>query len=64
MAEGTALLFRNGTAFMVSPNHKTAADAIRTTPQKAENSRHDDGGDETVEPIHNPPWPGMIWLDP
>ncbi len=47
-----ALLLRNGTALIVSPNHKTAADAIGATPQKAEKGRHDDGCDKSIQAIH------------
>src|ERR1700722_7259064 len=57
-ANAAALLLRNGTALMLSPNHKTAADAIHATPQKAENRSYDDRGDETVERIHAPAMPG------
>src|SRR3982074_1617885 len=60
-AERAALLLRNGTALMLSPNHKTAADAIHATPQNAENRRQDDGCDKSVETIHQPamPWNNM-----
>jgi len=51
-AAATGLLLRNGTALIVSPNHKTAADAIGATPQKAEKSRHDDGCDKSIQAIH------------
>jgi hypothetical protein len=47
-----ALLLRNGTALIVSPNHKTAADAIDAAPQKTEKSRHDDGCDKSIQAIH------------
>ncbi len=47
-----ALLLRNGTALIVSPNHKTAADAIGAAPQKAEKCRHDDGCDKSIQAIH------------
>ena len=42
----------------LSPNHKTAADAIRATPQKAKNRRQNDRGDEAVQPIHQPTMSG------
>src|ERR1017187_5668023 len=57
-ADAAALLLRNGTALMNSPNHKTAADAIHATPQKPENRRHDDRGDESVETIQQPAMSG------
>src|SRR5258705_9543748 len=57
-ADAAALLLRNGTALMLSPNHKTAADAIHATPQKPENRLHDDGGDESVETIQQSTMPG------
>ncbi len=43
---------------MSSPNHKTAADAIHAAPQKAENRRQDDRGDEAVETVHQPAMTG------
>jgi hypothetical protein len=51
-AAATALLLRNGTALIISPNHKTAADAIDATPQKTEKSRHDDGCDKSIQTVH------------
>src|SRR6266404_1272450 len=57
-ADAAALLLRNGTALMLSPNHKTAADAIHATPQKPENRRRDDRGDESVVAIHQSAMPG------
>src|SRR5471032_2740063 len=50
-ADTAALLLRNGTALMPSPNHKTAADAIRATPQKAKNRSENDGCDKSVQTI-------------
>src|SRR5580692_6506240 len=50
-ADAAALLLRNGTALIFSPNHKTAADAIHAAAQKPENRRHDHRGDEPVEAI-------------
>jgi len=47
-----ALLLRNGTALIISPNHKTAADAIGAAPQKPEKCRHNDGCDKTIQAIH------------
>src|SRR3982074_3980272 len=57
-ADAAVLLLRNGTALMLSPNHKTAADAIHATPQKAENRRQHDRGDGSVETIKQPAMPG------
>ena len=51
-ATAAALLLRNGTALIISPNHKTAADAIGATPQKTEKGRHDDGCDKSIQAIH------------
>src|ERR1700685_1374277 len=56
--EAAALLLRNGTALMFSPNHKTAADAIHAAPQKAENRSHCDRGDKAVRRINHPAMPG------
>src|ERR1700723_4204344 len=53
-----ALLLRKGTALIPSPNHKTAANAIRAAPQKAEKCRQNDGGDEAVKTIHQPAMAG------
>src|SRR5438445_11211557 len=53
-----ALLLRNGTALIVSPNHKTAADAIGATPQETKKSRHRDGCDKSVQPIQQPAMTG------
>src|SRR3954454_1931697 len=53
-----ALLLRNGTALIVSPNHKTAADAIGATPQEAKKSGHRDGRDKSVQPIQQPTMTG------
>src|SRR5258705_10169174 len=57
-AEAAALLLRNGTALIVSPNHKTAADAIGTTAQEPENGRQDDGRDKSIQPVHQPAMAG------
>src|SRR3954467_930947 len=57
-AEAAALLLRNGTALIFSPNHKTAADAIGATPQKPKNCRQDDGRDKSVETIQQAAMPG------
>src|SRR5690349_23091993 len=51
-ASPAALLLRKGTALIMSPNHKAAADAVGTIPQTSQNSRHDNGSNETVEAIH------------
>src|SRR3569832_777067 len=50
--EAAALLFRKGTALIVSPNHKTACGAMHTMAEEAENPGHQDGGDEAVEAGH------------
>src|SRR5882672_46455 len=57
-AEATALLLRNGTALIVSPNHKTAADAIGATPQEPKKSRHCDGCDKSIQTIQEPAMAG------
>jgi hypothetical protein len=57
-AETAALLLRNGTALIVSPNHKTAADAIGTTAQEPEKCRQDDGCDKPIQPVHQPAMAG------
>src|SRR5437773_2255027 len=57
-ADAAALLLRHGTALIVSPNHKTAADAIRAAPQEPENRRHDDGCDKSVQAIQKPAMAG------
>src|SRR5664279_3108663 len=57
-ADTAALLLRNGTALIFSPNHKTAADAIRAGPQKSENCRQHHRGDEAIEAIHQPAMTG------
>src|SRR5882724_1581701 len=56
--DNAALLLRNGTALIVSPNHKTAADAIGTTAQEPENGRQDDGCDKPIQPVHQPAMAG------
>jgi hypothetical protein len=43
---------------MSSPNHKTAADAIRAVPQKSENCRQNDRGDKAVQTIKQAAVPG------
>src|SRR6202012_4896624 len=50
-AEAAALLLRNGTALIASPNHKTASDAIGAAAEKAENRRHDDGCNKSVQAV-------------
>src|SRR5438094_2499626 len=57
-ADAAALLLRNGTALIFSPNHKTAADAIGTTPQEPKNSSHNDGCDKPVQTIQQPAMTG------
>src|ERR1700709_2080933 len=56
--EAATLLLRNGTALIVSPNHKTAADAIGATAQEPENCRQDDGCDKPIQPVHQPAMAG------
>src|SRR6476620_464626 len=51
MSATAALLLRNGTALIISPNHKTAADAIGATPQEPKKSSHSDGCDKSIQPI-------------
>src|SRR2546425_2424097 len=50
-AAAVALLLRNGTALIVSPNHKTAADAIGAAPQEPKKSRQSDGCDKAIQTI-------------
>src|SRR4029077_2313806 len=57
-AEAVALLLRNGTALIVSPNHKTAADAIGAAPQKPKKSRKGYGCDKPVQPVQQPAMTG------
>src|SRR5262245_5816984 len=57
-APAAALLLRNGTALIASPNHKTAADAIGATPQEPQNRRQRDGCDKPVEAIEQPAMTG------
>src|SRR5580704_9920575 len=57
-ADAAALLLRNGTALIFSPNHKTAADAIHAAPQNPENRGQNHRGDEPVEPVQQPAMPG------
>src|SRR5258707_8297778 len=53
-ADARALLLRNGTALMPSPNHKTAADAIDAAAQKTDKCRQHDRGDEPVKTVEQP----------
>jgi hypothetical protein len=53
-ADAVALLLRNGTALIVSPNHKTAANAIGAAPQEPKKSRKGDRCDKPVQPIQEP----------
>src|SRR5436190_1161096 len=59
-SDAVALLLRNGTALIVSPNHKTAADAIGATPQEPKKSRKGYGSDKPVQPVQQP---AMAWND-
>src|SRR3954452_4361697 len=56
--DAAGLLLRNGTPLIVSPNHKTGADAIRATTQKSKNSSQNDGGDEAVKAVQHAAMPG------
>ena len=51
-ADAAVLLLRKGTALMLSPNHKSAADAIHAATQNSENCRQRDRRNEAVEAIH------------
>src|ERR1700760_2447275 len=57
-ADTAALLLRKGTALILSPNHKTAADAIHAAAQKTKNCRQDDSGDDPGEPVQHPTMAG------
>src|SRR3569833_713362 len=61
-AAAVALLFRKGTALILSPHrspdYKAAADAIQATPHQAQNSRKYNRGDIAVEAIKQPAMPG------
>src|SRR3954453_8366182 len=59
-ADAVALLLRNGTALMSSPNHKTAADAIDAAAQNPDKRRQHDRGDKAVKPVEQP---AMAWND-
>src|ERR1700712_1129833 len=54
VADAAALLLRNGTALIFSPNHKTAADAIGATPQEPKKRRHGDGSDTSIQAFQQP----------
>src|SRR5258705_3014842 len=53
-ADAAALLLRNGTALIPSPNHKTAADAIDAAAQNPDKCRQHDRGDEPVKAVEQP----------
>src|ERR1700759_1930707 len=57
-AAPAGLLLRNGTEFIVSPNHKTAANAIGTVPHKSQYGRQHEHGDQAVEPVQQPAMAG------
>src|SRR3954451_22063890 len=57
-ADAAALLLRNGTALIFSPNHKTAANAIGATPQEAKKRRRGDGCDKSVQAVQQPAMAG------
>src|SRR5215475_10401727 len=46
-----ALLLRNGTVLIVSPNHKSGSDATRATTQNPENRRNYNGCDKAVQTV-------------
>src|SRR5690348_16923829 len=50
-ADAAALLLRNGTALILSPNHKTVANAIDAAAQKTKNCRQNDRGNEAVKAV-------------
>src|SRR5262245_26253711 len=53
-ADAAVLVLRNGTALIVSPNHKCAADAIQAAAENAEYCSHHDRGNQPVEAVHQP----------
>src|SRR4051794_13503076 len=53
-ADAAALLLRNGTALISSPNHKTAADAIDAAAQNSDKCRQHDRRDEAVQTVEQP----------
>src|SRR3954452_23493943 len=57
-ADAAALLLRNGTALIFSPNHKTAADAIGAAAQEPNNRRHGDGGHKSIQTVQQPAMTG------
>src|ERR1700752_4924081 len=57
-AAAAALLLRNGTALIFSPNHKTAADAIGAASQEPEKCRHCDSCDKSIQAIQQPTMAG------
>jgi len=52
------LLVLKGTAFIASPDHEAAADAVEAAARKSNHSREHDRDDETVEPVHQPAMAG------
>src|SRR3954465_2274482 len=56
-ADTAALLLRSGTALMLSPNHKTASDAIQAASQEADGGTQNDGEDEPVKTVQKPTVP-------
>src|SRR3954447_1377682 len=57
-ADAAALLLRNGTALISSPNHKTTADAIQPASQEAEYASQDDRRNKAVQSIEQPAMSG------
>src|ERR1700756_4935480 len=50
-AVAAALLLRNGTALIASPNHKSGSGATRAATQNSENRRKDNGCDKAVQAV-------------
>src|SRR5262245_7723468 len=57
-SDAAALLLRNGTALITSPNHKTAADTIGAAAQKAQNRCGHNRCDIPIQAIHEPAMAG------
>src|ERR1700751_6256404 len=47
-----ALWLGRGTGFILSPNHKTAANAIGTVSHKSQNGRQRKDDHQAIEPVH------------
>src|SRR5581483_8117431 len=57
-APAAALLLRNGTALIVSPNHKTGSGATRAAAQNSQNRRERDRRDIAIQAVHQPAMAG------